>query len=235
MAGSPGRALHLNKLLLPATNMGLRGAGLVARFALSIYIVKYLDLSSVGLFGLISGVLGFLPTLIGFGINYFFCRELVGAPPRQAGEKLRNRLSFTVACLCLLLLCSGVFMTAFRIPFPAHSGIIALIILLDVTAFDVQVALISLRMPVFSNFLLFIRSSSWIFPFITLSFYFSSYRSLSFLLDTWCSSLVLFYVFLAYHLRNWPWNIIGNTSLDFSEFIFGFKRRLLIYISDLIK
>ena len=99
-----GMALELFHSLL---NIGLRGLGLVSRFALMIYIAKYLDLDFVGAFGLVYGALAILPVFLGFGLNYRLNREIVELPIEDAGRRMRDRLSVTVVALIGFRNCRG--------------------------------------------------------------------------------------------------------------------------------
>ena len=48
-------------MLRSLANMGIRGLGLLARFSLALYIAKYLSLSAVGAFGLVTAPSPFSP------------------------------------------------------------------------------------------------------------------------------------------------------------------------------
>lgn len=225
-----GMALELFHSLL---NIGLRGLGLVSRFALMIYIAKYLDLDSVGAFGLVYGALAILPVFLGFGLNYKLNREIVELPIEDAGRRMRDRLSVTVVALigfaivAVLVMRFGLFG-----PIPLFPLVLC-IAFLEVLAFDMHFSLISLRMPIFANLLLFIRTASWIVPYIGIGLLVHQARNFSVLLFFWMGGLILYVIALFVGLRKWPWASILREQIDTRWLATQFRGAGLIYLSDL--
>lgn len=227
------RSRHFANLLLPLGNIGMRGAGLVGRFALTLYFAKHFELSEIGSFGLIAGMAGLLPSLIGCGVNYFLNREIVGADPLRAGALLRDRLLLTVTMLLLVGIAFGAAHAAGIVQAPASLGLLAFILAGECIAFDVHMSLIGLRMPVAANFLLFVRSASWIFPVLVLSTIWPQLRSLGFVFWSWAGGVIASFIFLAILLRAWPFAAIGRKRIDFAWIRRTVRRGWLIYLSDL--
>jgi O-antigen/teichoic acid export membrane protein len=227
------RSRHFANFLLPLANIAMRGAGLVGRFALTLYLAKHFELSEIGTFGLIAGMAGLLPSLIGCGVNYFLNREIVGADPLRAGTLLRDRLVLTLAMLLLVALAFMAARSAGLVQAPAGLGLLAFILASECIAFDIHMSLIGLRMPVAANFLLFVRSASWIFPVLVLGMIWPPLRSLGFVFWSWAGGLIASFIFLFVLLRHWPFSAISKTRIDFA-WIWGTVRRgWLIYLSDL--
>ena len=227
------RSRHFADLLLPLANIAMRGAGLVGRFALTLYFAKHFELSEIGTFGLMAGMAGLLPSLIGCGVNYFLNREIVGAEPLRAGTLLRDRLSLTLAMLLLVALAFGAAHAAGLVQAPPSLGLLAFILASECLAFDVHMSLIGLRMPVAANFLLFVRSASWIFPVLVLGMVWPQLRSLHFVFWSWAAALAASFVFLLILLRDWPFAAISRTGIDFAWIGRTVRRGWLIYLSDL--
>jgi O-antigen/teichoic acid export membrane protein len=227
------RSRHYANLLLPLANIAMRGAGLVGRFALTLYFAKHFELSEIGTFGLIAGMAGLLPSLIGCGVNYFLNREIVGADPLRAGTLLRDRLVLTLAMLLLVALAFAGAYTAGMVQAPANLGLLAFILVSECIAFDIHMSLIGLRMPVAANFLLFVRSASWIFPVLALGMIWPQLQSLSFVFWSWAAGLAAGFIFLFVLLRNWPLVAISQTRIDFAWIWRTVRRGWLIYLSDL--
>ncbi|HEX2670990.1 MAG TPA: hypothetical protein VHM25_08960 [Polyangiaceae bacterium] len=227
------RSRHFANLALPLANIAMRGAGLVGRFALTLYFAKHFQLSEIGTFGLIAGMAGLLPSLIGCGVNYFLNREIVGADPLRAGTLLRDRLVLTIAMLLLVALAFVAAHAAGMVQAPANLGLLAFILAAECIAFDIHMSLIGLRMPVAANFLLFVRSASWIFPVLVLGMIWPQLRSLQFVFWCWAVGLGAGFVFLFALLRNWPFAAISRTRVDFAWIGRTVRRGWLIYLSDL--
>ncbi|HET7539020.1 MAG TPA: hypothetical protein VFK05_04085 [Polyangiaceae bacterium] len=236
MMGFPSaaaRSRYYANLLLPLANIAMRGAGLVGRFALTLYFAKHFQLSEIGTFGLIAGMAGLLPSLIGCGVNYFLNREIVGADPVRAGTMLRDRLALTLGMLLLVALAFAAAHAAGMVPAPANLGLLAFILASECVAFDIHMSLIGLRMPVAANFLLFVRSASWVFPVLVLGMIWPQLRSLSFVFWSWATGLTAGFVFLLVLLRDWPFSAIARTRIDFGWIGRTVRRGWLIYLSDL--
>jgi O-antigen/teichoic acid export membrane protein len=227
------RSRQFANLLLPLSNIGMRGAGLVGRFALTLYFAKHFQLSEIGTFGLVAGMAGLLPSLIGCGVNYFLNREIVGADPLRAGTLLRDRLVLTLAMLLLVGLVGGAAHAAGWVQTPPSLGLLAFILAGECIAFDVHMSLIGLRMPVAANFLLFVRSASWIFPVLVLGTIWPQLRSLSLVFWSWAGGVIASFIFLLVLLRRWPFAAISRTRVDFNWIWQTVRRGWLIYLSDL--
>jgi len=215
--------------------MAVRTAGLAGRFALTMYLAKYFDLKDIGAFGLIAGAVGILPCALGCGINYFLSREIVGAPPLRAGIMLRDRLAFTLA---MSVLATTVLATLTGLGvLPVRHNLLLLIWILigESIAFDVHMSLISLRLAVAANVLLFVRSAGWVFPAIGFGVFLGPrFRTFDFVLQCWGAGLVVNFVCLySVVLRDWPLRAIARTRIDFRWLGRTVRRASLIYPSDL--
>ncbi|MBP2159777.1 MULTISPECIES: lipopolysaccharide biosynthesis protein [Asticcacaulis] len=225
--------LNLQKMLVPLTNMGLRGVGLVGRFALSFYLVKFLSLSETGQFGLIVGVAGVLPALFGFGMNYFLSREIIGVDIEDAFARIRDKMVVMASLLGVTLLGALAVNTVHPVNMLGNLWLAGLIIVLEVIAFDLHIVLISLRKPLLANFLLIVRSAAWVFPFIGVSFLWPQYRNLDTLLVFWLASLVLSFLVLWLFTRTWPWLKTLSRRIDSQWIGHTIKAAGLVYLSDL--
>lgn len=225
--------VRLRGAVTPLASMGLRGLGLAGRFALMIYLARYLGVEAVGQFGLVYGVVAILPAIAGFGLNFRLNREIVGAPIAIAGAMVRDRLLVTLCvfvalgCVALSLRAAGVALEVAGLP------LLCVIALGEGLAFDVHLSLISLERPLLANVLMFLRTSSWIYPFIGLGLAFPELRSFDVLLWFWVGALMMTFLVLAYSLRSWPWREIAEQRIDPTRL----RRRLieswLIYLGDL--
>jgi O-antigen/teichoic acid export membrane protein len=176
--------------------MSIRAISLLARFGLTIYLARYLDLAAIGIFGLVAGVAGITPALIGFGINYYMNREIVDAPMFNAALKVRDRLLVTALTLTVAVLVAVlcVFLGLFKQP-PLFALLVA-IVFLECIAFDIHLSLISMSKPLLANFLLFVRSAGWIGPVIVIGIAIPSSRTLQSIFLFWFAGLNLNFLML---------------------------------------
>ena len=220
-------------LIVPLTNMGLRGLGLVGRFALSFYLVKFLSLSETGQFGLIVGVAGVLPALFGFGMNYFLSREIIGVDIAEAIARVRDKMVVIGSLLVLTFLGALGVNLVHPINVLGSLWLAGVIIMLEVIAFDLHIVLISLRRPLLANFLLIVRSAVWVFPFIGISYFWPQYRNLDTLLVSWLTSLALCFLMLWAFTRTWPWLQVFRGHIDTRWVRKTIRAAHLVYVSDL--
>jgi O-antigen/teichoic acid export membrane protein len=214
-------------------NTALRGFGLVARFALNLYLAKFLDLRTLGTYGLIYGVIAIAPALLGLGLNFSLNREIIGLSHLEAGTRLRDRLAVTVSMLILAVVISVLCSVFGLLPAVPLAGWVLAIAFLEVIAFDIHMGLISLRMSLFANTLQFIRTASWIYPFLALSYFFSSLRSFAAIIYFWFASLLITFATLFIGLRDWPWRQIHERRINVTFLVRQVRTSGLIYASDL--
>jgi O-antigen/teichoic acid export membrane protein len=171
-------------------NMALRAGTLGARFALSIYLVRVLGFAALGRFGLIAGLAGVLPSVLGFGMSYHVNRTLLHADRQEGYRLLRDRMAISVALL-MLLWGIGAFAVTMGLELPPLALVAAAIISLEVIAFDTHVGLLNLGRPLIANLLLFVRSASWIVPLIAVGLVWPAGRSFDAVLTFWLAALVV--------------------------------------------
>lgn len=217
----------------PVANMAMRSASLGSRLLLSIYLARMVGLEAVGLFGIVSGIAGFAPSILGLGISYFVNRELITLPKLEAYRLIRDRISFSLfmAFLCWLL-CIGLVAAGFLQP-PPSFWVIAVIVTLEFLSFDLHIALINLQRPVTANFLLFMRSSSWIIPVIALGIFVPVLRTSAFMLQCWLVALVLNIAIIAFVFRDISLSDLWNHPIDWHHLLRRPRAAPLIYANDI--
>jgi O-antigen/teichoic acid export membrane protein len=171
--------------------MAFRGLALASRFALSLYVIHYIDIASLGIFGLITGIAGMMPAALGFGINYHLNRDIMLMPRDEARTATRDRLLVSTTMLALVWIGGAaiyVWVPDLLGPYPL---IVGLIISMETIATDIHVIIINRGHAIFANILLFIRSASWIFPVVGLGLAFPAARTLLAIFIAWFSALVV--------------------------------------------
>jgi O-antigen/teichoic acid export membrane protein len=226
------KTLESERYLLPLANMSLRGASLVARFGLVVYVAQYVGLEALGLFALVQGAAGIVPAVLGWGINYFLNREIVDLPAATAGRLLRDRLLLTVASLFAAGCVGAIAVWTGHFRLPESSLLIVLIVCLETIAFDIHMAMISLGKPIAANALLFVRSAAWVAPAVILGLIFPSFRGLDPLYWFWLGGLALNMMLLATIFRDWPVGEILRAPPNVSRLLKQMRNGWLIYLND---
>ncbi|MDR6146735.1 O-antigen/teichoic acid export membrane protein [Sphingomonas sp. SORGH_AS870] len=214
-------------------SLGIRTATLFLRFALSFYVVSYLGLEAAGIYGLAIGAIGIVPALLGWGLNYFVSRDVVGMTPDDAAPLVRDRLTVTILSLSL-----G---TAVAIPMilaqiggmPNVYLLILALLWLETLALDVYMPLVGLEMALQANMLVLVRSALWIPVAVGLGMISPSFRNLETVFASWIVSHFLAIALLFVFLRHWPVRAALSKRLDRAGMWMRIRNGWYIYLSDL--
>jgi O-antigen/teichoic acid export membrane protein len=215
------------------TNLVLRSSTLGLRFLLALYIAKYLGFEATGVYGLTVGITGLVPALIGWGLNYFVAREVVGQRPVDAVPLVKDRLLVTTISLALLTLAAVLTAWVLGFGITRLHVIIAVLVWLETYALDLHLPLIGLELSNQANMLVFIRSAVWIPPIAALGFLFPKFQSVEFILEAWivadiCALGILLFIGRHWHIRR----SLGQ-AVDFEWIRSRLRRSWYIYLSDL--
>lgn len=214
-------------------NLALRGLALALRFALSFYIVKFLGLEAAGIYGLTLGVISSAPAILGWGLNYFVSRDIIGTSQESAGVEIRNRLIVTTITLAAVTALCLVCVLVADYPVRLLFVLVVLIVWMETYACDVHAPLISLEMPVLANVLFFIRSSLWIPFIIAAGVIYPQTRTLEIMYTAWAVSYVLMALVFWRAVSGWPIAAIIRKPIRLDWLTQRLRSSWPIYISDL--
>jgi O-antigen/teichoic acid export membrane protein len=224
--------MRIPRKLVALTNVFIRSATLGLRFLLSFYIIKYLGYDAAGVYGLTVGVTGITPALIGWGLNYFIAREVVGMSPAEAASRIRNRLFITIVSLALTTALMIMFSFFAQRTSATLFVLIAVLAWLETIALDLHLPLIGLGKALEANVLVFIRSAAWVPCIVGLGLALPQLRSMEALLSAWIVANLLALALLG--IMAWQWDV-GRTlswQIDFDWILNRLRRSWHIYISD---
>lgn len=215
--------------------VGMRGAGLVFRFSLTIFLAKVFGLEALGIVGIITACVAMAPAAFSFGLHYRLNREIVLIPLEEGISHTRDRIILHVVVICVLSLI-GLFAVE---QYAAVRSLQILYLLaffvavLEIISNEIYLGLIALGRPLTSNVFLFIRSSAWIPIFTSLAFFVPWLRSIEFMMTSWLCGIVVAYIILLAALRDWPWRKVWCQRTQFLWLFKGFDRSIFIYLSDI--
>jgi O-antigen/teichoic acid export membrane protein len=220
-------------IALPFLNLVLRLSSLSARFALTLFIAKYLTLAELGLFGLLYSATAAGPALFGFGMNFFLNRELVSRSESHRLDLLRDRLlvSATTAATASLFALGISFILLDE--HPKYFYFFAAIFTLETVCLDFHYSLLILKKPLFANSLLFIRSSVWVLPFIVAAYMDPAFRNLDTVLAFWLSGALFSIGLTIRFTRSWKWTSYNENGFETHWFKQVLRKNTLVYASDI--
>jgi O-antigen/teichoic acid export membrane protein len=202
---------------------------IVSKFFLMIYIARYMDFESLGIFGLFQGSVVVMSKVAGFGLSFFGNRELVGSSPLYSARIMRNQYSFYILIYVLLL--PGIILAWWWVEFDIMLLISFFIIgSLEHFSYEMTQSFFALQRPIAANILLFVRTGLWVFPVIGLGLYSSDFRHLNVIWICWISGILLSLVFVACKLRKWPWKQVSKSSIDYKWIRRGLITSFPIYL-----
>lgn len=188
-------------------SIGLRGASAAGKFALSLYMLAFLGLAELGVFGLLVAAATAAPAVLGFGVGDWTTRHLVGLPSSRALQLAATRLAFTVVVHGIVQPIFWIINALIGEPIPSrYVVLVALILLLEHLAADSHGPLIARGRVLLASLNLFIRSGLWPITVITIGLLYPPARSLTWVLATWVVGLTMMMFVLAFAtLRDGRW------------------------------
>lgn len=173
--------------------MGMRGSALVSKFALTIYLARFVGLEAVGYYGFIAGAAAIFPVIGGFGIIQSLGRILVT-------QKLAG-IYFPLLRYWRLLIVAyvGIYLIGYvskvvadvDLPFSGlTAALITAILLLEHLNNDAFIIASNMKRPLFANIQIFFRSAGWIIVYIPTAWVVVELRSMLGLLAFWMAGII---------------------------------------------
>lgn len=219
-------------ILSTADIMGMRLGMLAGKFLLSLFIVRYIGLEALGIYGLISGAAAIIQMAVRLGVFSSLSRIAVNQPLEQLTQNLRH---YGVGCLVLYLLLLPIVIAAgwhfdqMEIALLSFAAIV-----LEHISLDVFVLTNNLNKPRLANMLLSLQSAFWIYLFMAIAFIIPSLRTLDAVFTFWIGGGIATAVVAAFLTRHWPWKQAFNGKVSLSWYHFHVIGSWRIYVSELI-
>lgn len=194
-----------------AAMLALRLLNALAKFALAVYMVRFLGLADVGVYGLLVGATTAVAGVFGFGVNDWTARRLVRLPREEAGPIVVTRFALTLAVQLVLQAIGWGLWAAGVIDLRlTTAALLAAVLLLEHLAVDDYYLEIGRERPTFANLQLFLRAGAWPPVVIAWGLLDPSARSLDVVLGGWLAGLVAMWVAVAVRgLGGGRWRHLG--------------------------
>jgi O-antigen/teichoic acid export membrane protein len=209
----------------------MRATILACKFGLVIFIGRYLDLASLGLYGLAAGAVGLGPAVIGMGMVHLIMRDAVTLSFDQLTLDLRHYWSFTTAIYGLLLI-GGVSIT---ILFGVSElwSLVILIMLFEHFGSDVFLLFSNLERPLLANVSAFLRGAAWILIYVPIAIWDPAFRSTTILFEFWLGGTVSAFFLFIWGTRSWPWTAAFKLPFKVTWIATTIRKAFVIYVSDI--
>lgn len=225
-------ARDLKKTFTTLLMLGLRASSLVTKFALTLFIAKFMSLEDLGLYGLIAVGGTLVPAVFGLGLNGPASRSAVGADTDHAVRIATSRMGVTLL-LHAIFAPIAVAIALYALPQQYTSLVIlvALALFLENLACDIHSLLLARFRATLAAVLLFIRAGAWPAFFIAAAWFYPGLRSVEMIVAFWLGSLVLLFatvLVIATLSHYWRW-VKFETALIKAFF----QRSTNFYLSDI--
>jgi O-antigen/teichoic acid export membrane protein len=220
-----------SRTLTSLTIMGLRGLALAAKFALTLFIARFVGLDTLGIYGLVAGTAVIFPTVAGLGLIRIISRNAVTQQLDEVTGMLRLYWGVQAAIYGLIGvvgLAVGVYLHQV-----ALVSIVFAIVLLEHVNSDLFVLLNHLLRPFLANLLAFFRTAAWICVYMVFAFLFPSFRNLHVLLLFWIGGGVLAITGFALATSDWPWFTVPSAGHR-EWFVHHLKASRTLYVNDIV-
>ena len=185
--------------------MSLRGLTLLTKFALTLFLTKFLSLAELGQYGLIVAGTMLYSTIAGLAILYSVSRDSVLASRRQICAHLLQYTKFLGFLFPITLLLGALAAPVVNAFSFTTSLIISALLFFEMVNQNAYGLLINIEQPFTANLLHFLRSSLWDFLYIALAYYYPDLRTIDVVLLFWLVASILTTLLLLYVFRTWPW------------------------------
>jgi O-antigen/teichoic acid export membrane protein len=221
-----------SRTLTSLTIMALRGLTLAAKFALTLFLAKFVGLDTLGVYGLIAGAAVIFPTVAGLGLIRVLSRNAVTQPLDEVTRVLRLYWGVQGAIYGLISVIGlgiGVYLQEVTLV-----SIVLVIVFIEHVNGDLFILLNHLLRPLLANVLAFFRTAAWICVYMVFAFLFPSLRSLHVLLLFWIGGGFLAIAGFAALAWDWPWLSSASEGGHREWFLHHFKASRTLYVNDIV-
>jgi O-antigen/teichoic acid export membrane protein len=220
----------VRKLLVLLMIMAMRASVMASRFVLAIFIARYLDLSSLGLYGLATGAIAVLPVAVNLGMNHLLMRDAVTASTAELTDSLRHYWSFVTAIYVILLTLAILLTILFETS--ALWILIIAVMWFEHIGNDVFYLFSNLKHHLSANVSVFIRSAAWILVYVPLAIWEPNLRTLQHLFGFWLAGGILSFVLFVCMSWSWPWRAAFSLPFRLSMITTTVQHSFHLWISD---
>ncbi len=200
----------------------LRGAGLVSKFALMVYLARVLPPADLGFYGLFTAAVAYSVFAVGLDYYTYANRDLIGRPDNEWPARLRDQ-AVLHGCGYLLLGASAALVGLWRGISPALVLLFCAILVCEHLAIEVYRLLVIQRRNVRANVVFFCRIGLPAYGAILVMALDPSTRSVSTVLACWLGGSALGVLVGAAPLARLPWRGVSRVPLDLNRLWGGLR------------
>ena len=212
-------------------NAGLRLVSLGSKLLLTLFMGKFLGLTEMGTYGLVAAYVAIAIPLLGMKLDYAVSREIVDIQPPALVCKLRDQFvlyAINYGLFAVLGLIGAVLWPDLIEPRLALLAIILAIV--ESVGAVTGGNLVSLKQPLSSTILFFIRSALWVFPVMIVAWLIPELRTANVIFMFWLAGAILSLLLTAWLWRGLPWRHMLSVRVDWAWIWASVKLCLPIWV-----
>lgn len=221
----------LNQFLTALMVIAMRASIMSCKFGLALFIARYLDLSSLGLYGLAAGAIAAVPIVVNLGMNHLLMRDAVTASAAEMIDGMRHYWSFVISAYVVLLLI--VALVTIALGTSTLWILIVAVIMFEHVGNDIFYLLSSLQQHLSANAIGFLRGAAWILAYVPLAIWDSSLRALPYLFEFWLAGSIVSVALFVFLSWSWPWQACFSLPFRPSVITQAIRKSFLMLVSDL--
>ncbi len=212
--------------------MGLRATMLAGKFLLGLFIIRFLGLEAMGIYGLISGASAIVQMVMRGGVFSSLSRQAVNQPLEELTLGLRF---YGTGSLCLYALSAPFILAAgWYFGMPEIAALTLAVIVTEHICMDIFVLANNLHRPKLANILLSVQSASWIYLYMAAALYFPALRTLEWILFFWIGGGIACLIISTWLARGWPWAHAFRAPFDRTWFGASMRSSWRIYAAEIL-
>jgi len=231
-SGSRGLVRRLAKVGTSGLPFFLRLASLAGKFGLSLYIIRYLSLDDLGLYGLVFSASMIAVVFYGGRIDHDLARRIVDMPTDEMCTLLRDQTVF------FLLNYAATLPLVFALHFFRGEALAFLILAYLICCLESYANLLFittnyLGRPILANVAFFIRAGLWSLLVIAIGLILPSTRTLWIVLAFWVAGASTSIALNLRHLDLVRWPGLRAVAVDWARIRSALRRSFLIWIGSI--
>jgi O-antigen/teichoic acid export membrane protein len=194
-------------------NVSLRGITVVSRFALIVYLARYVAPEELGVWGLVAVTIAISLYFQGLDFYMYNSRELLAAEPGKRPQLIRDQAALHGMAYIIVLPALTIVFASGTIDW-RYAGWFYLLVIVEHLAQESVRLLFTLSRPTLANTVTLLRSGLWILVAVGLSYVLPSLRHLWFFWMCWAAGAAVGVGLTAYALRGLPWRDALAAKVD---------------------
>lgn len=211
--------------------MAVRITMMAAKFALSIFLARYMGLEVLGIYALLASAATIIPVFCKAGLPNILMRNAVTQSPEDLARNLFHYYA-AVSGIYVLLFPVVCIIAAYFDVLPVALLMFS-IVLVEHVVTDWFYLIVALKKPLRANIMLATQAGAWMIAFMVLAWVFPALRTLDVMLVFWMGGGVIALLSAIGFWKTFPWRSIRAQGIERCWYSEQWKKSRLFYVSDI--